>query len=68
MKLTRIFVFILANIEATVILRAEQIKKGDNIYYNVKDFYVNFDIGDAKIHLDDLFNGDKDLGMYGKLI
>ncbi|CAH1111899.1 unnamed protein product [Psylliodes chrysocephalus] len=51
-----------SNIEATVILRAEQIKKGDNIYYNVKDFYVNFDIGDAKIHLDDLFNGDKDLG------
>ncbi|CAG9861419.1 unnamed protein product [Phyllotreta striolata] len=51
-----------SNIEATITLRAERVKKGEEIYYNVTDFYVNFDIGDAKIHLDDLFNGDKDLG------
>ncbi|XP_057661464.1 protein takeout-like [Diorhabda carinulata] len=50
------------NIDATVTLRVEKIKKNDNIYYNVKDFYINFDIAEANIRFEDLFNGDQDLG------
>ncbi|XP_023014651.1 protein takeout [Leptinotarsa decemlineata] len=51
-----------SDIEATVTLRTEKIKKDGELYYNVKDFYVNFDIGHAQIFFEDLFNGDKDLG------
>ncbi|XP_072383759.1 protein takeout-like [Diabrotica undecimpunctata] len=50
------------NIDASITIRAEKIEKNNNVYYNVKDFDINFDIGEAEIHFDDLFNGDKDLG------
>lgn len=43
-------------------MRVEKIKKDSNEYYNVKDFFVEFDIGHASLQLGDLFNGDKDLG------
>lgn len=45
-------------------MQGEKIKKDGHIYYNIKDFYVDFVIGHANIQLDDLFNGDKELGIY----
>lgn len=43
-------------------MKAEKIQKNSTTFYNVKDFYVDFNIGHASILLGDLFNGDKDLG------
>ncbi|KAG5888306.1 hypothetical protein JTB14_022194 [Gonioctena quinquepunctata] len=51
-----------SDIDATVTVKAERIKKDGAIYYNVKDLFVNFDIARAQILFQDLFNGDKDLG------
>ncbi|CAH2009024.1 unnamed protein product [Acanthoscelides obtectus] len=51
-----------SDIDATAIVRAERVKKDGDIYYNIKDFFVDFTIGHASIQLDDLFNGDEDLG------
>ncbi|XP_017780986.1 PREDICTED: protein takeout-like [Nicrophorus vespilloides] len=50
------------NIDATIIMQGQQIKKDGDVYFNVKDFYVDFNIGHASIQLDNLFNGDKELG------
>ncbi|CAH0558255.1 unnamed protein product [Brassicogethes aeneus] len=50
------------NIDATVSMDGEKVKKGDELYFNVKDFLVDFNVGHAQIRLDDLFNGDKELG------
>jgi len=36
-------------------------QKTDKIHYRVTDFYVDFDIKQASIHLDNLFNGDATL-------
>lgn len=54
----------LGDIDATVTMQGERIKKDGDVYFNVKDFYVDFNIGHASIQLDDLFNGDKELGQY----
>lgn len=43
-------------------MKAERIPKNESTFYNIKDFYVDFNIGYASILLEDLFNGDKDLG------
>lgn len=43
-------------------MQGQQIKKGDDVYFNIKDFVVDFNIGYAEIKLDNLFNGDKELG------
>lgn len=51
-----------ADIEATITMKAERIHKNETTFYNIKDFYVDFNIGYASILLEDLFNGDKDLG------
>lgn len=45
-------------------MQGEQIDKDGEEYFNVKDFYVDFNIGHASIHLDDLFGGDRELGNY----
>lgn len=50
------------DIQASVTMQGQPIKKNGEIYYNVKDFYVDFNIGHAVIQLDNLFNGDKELG------
>ncbi|RZC41969.1 takeout, partial [Asbolus verrucosus] len=49
------------NIDATVSMHGQRIKKDNETYFNVKDFYVDFNIGHATIQLDDLFNGNKEL-------
>lgn len=36
-------------------------RKTDQIHYRVIDFYVDFDVGDVNINLDNLFNGDDTL-------
>lgn len=43
-------------------MKAEKVHKNSTTFYNVKDFYVDFNIGYASILLENLFNGDKDLG------
>lgn len=52
------------NIEASILMQGEQIEKNGERYLNCKDFYVDFNIGHATIALDDLFNGDKELGKF----
>lgn len=43
-------------------MEGERFEKKGQTYFNVKDFFVHFNIGRASIRLDDLFNGDKELG------
>ncbi|EEB18802.1 protein takeout precursor, putative [Pediculus humanus corporis] len=50
------------DIEANVLMEGERFEKKGQTYFNVKDFFVHFNIGHASIRLDDLFNGDKELG------
>ncbi|GLV39172.1 uncharacterized protein CBL_06223 [Carabus blaptoides fortunei] len=49
------------NIDATVTMQGEKIDKDGEEYFNIKDFYVDFNIGHASIHLEDLFGGDREL-------
>ncbi|XP_071053222.1 protein takeout-like [Onthophagus taurus] len=51
-----------SDIDATVLLQGGKIKKGDRTFFSVKDFFVDFTIGHAKLQLNDLFGGDKELG------
>lgn len=46
---------------ATVQGERYQSRKTNETHYRVTDFYVDFDIGQANIHLDNLFNGDSTL-------
>ncbi|XP_011631205.1 protein takeout [Pogonomyrmex barbatus] len=51
------------DIDVTAIIQGEryQSRKTGEIHYRVTDFYVDFDVGHANIHLDNLFNGDNTL-------
>lgn len=50
-------------IEALVMVQGEQYKnpKTQKKHFRVLEFYVDIDIGNSSIHLDNLFNGDKTL-------
>ncbi|XP_019867008.1 protein takeout [Aethina tumida] len=50
------------DIDATVLMQGERVKKGEETYFNIKDFTVDFNIGKAEIQLNNLFNGDQELG------
>lgn len=50
------------NIDATIVMQGQRINKDNETYFNVQDFFVDFDIGHAFIQLDNLFNGDEELG------
>lgn len=52
-----------ADIDATVLMQGERVKKGEETYFNIKDFTVDFNIGKAEIQLNNLFNGDQELGI-----
>lgn len=56
--------FFLADIEATAIMQGERFSKRGKTYFNVKDFLVDFSIGHASVRLDNLFNGDQQLGKF----
>lgn len=56
------------NIDATIVMQGQRIQKDNETYFNVQDFFVDFDIGHAYIQLDNLFNGDEELGRIPKLI
>lgn len=43
-------------------MQGKRVRKGEETYFNVEDFFVDFDIGHATIQLDNLFNGDEELG------
>ncbi|XP_011171033.1 protein takeout [Solenopsis invicta] len=51
------------DIDVTAIIQNEryQSQKTNETHIRVTDFYVDFDVGNANIHLDNLFNGDKTL-------
>ncbi|KAB0797581.1 hypothetical protein PPYR_08574 [Photinus pyralis] len=51
-----------SNIDVTVTLQGQRITKHGDVYFNIKDFYVDFVLGHATIKLENLFNGDKHLG------
>ncbi|KAG5327741.1 TAKT protein, partial [Pseudoatta argentina] len=48
------------NIDVVAIIQGEhyQSRRTDETHYSVTDFYVDLDVGQANIHLDNLFNGD----------
>ncbi|KYQ52578.1 Protein takeout [Trachymyrmex zeteki] len=46
---------------ATVQGERYQSRRTDETHYRVTDFYVDLDVGQANIHLDNLFNGDDTL-------
>lgn len=45
-------------------MQAERLNKDDDQYYKIKDFYLQFQIGNASIQLNDLFGGDRLLGRF----
>ncbi|CAL1681942.1 unnamed protein product [Lasius platythorax] len=49
------------DVVATVQGERYKSRKTGEIHYRVIDFYVDFDVGDANINLDNLFNGDNTL-------
>ena len=51
------------DIDAIVKIQGEryQNRKTEKTHFRVTNFYVNFDVGKASIHLDNLFNGDETL-------
>ncbi|KAJ4447893.1 hypothetical protein ANN_09902, partial [Periplaneta americana] len=49
-------------IEATITIQGEHIKRNGQIHFSVKDFDLKFSIGHATVYLDNLFNGDRELG------
>lgn len=57
-----------SNIDATVSMQGEQIDKNGERYLNIKDLFVDFNIGHASVQLDDLFNGDQELGKIDYVI
>lgn len=53
-----------ADIEATCTIQGEKRNRNGQVYFHVKDFFIDFDIGHAKVFLDDLFDGDEELGKF----
>jgi hypothetical protein len=51
-----------ADIEATCTMLGEHITIEGKTHFSVKNFDIKFTIGDAKMFLGDLFNGDRELG------
>lgn len=51
-----------ANIDATVTIKAEKNVVKNTEYLKVRTLTVSFKIGKGFVRLDDLFNGDKELG------
>lgn len=49
-------------------MQCERIEKNGDTYFNIKDFFVDFELGHANIRLNNLFNGDKRLGIVYFLI
>lgn len=56
------FLFLAANIESTMTMKAKRIEKDGETYYNIQDCYIDFNIGNAQLQFDNLFNGNKELG------
>lgn len=55
-----------ADIQAVCTLHGEQVSIRGQTHFSVKNFDVKFSIGGAKVFLGDLFNGDRELGKYGR--
>ena len=53
-----------ADIEATALLQGEKIYKNNMTYVHVNDLFIDFAIGNASVHLSNLFDGDRQLGNY----
>ncbi|KAE8747297.1 hypothetical protein FOCC_FOCC005941 [Frankliniella occidentalis] len=51
-----------SNIEATATMTGQRVIRDGREYMDVKEFLVDFQIGHASVHLDNLFDGDKELG------
>lgn len=45
-------------------MRGERFFKDNEEHLRVKDLFVEFNIGGATVQLDDLFNGDMELGEF----
>lgn len=43
-------------------MKAKRIEKDGETYYNIQDCYIDFNIGNAQLQFDNLFNGNKELG------
>ncbi len=52
----------LGDVDATASIKADRIMKNNVEHLTVKDLFVDFNIGTADIHLDDLFDGNSELG------
>ncbi|KAF5299976.1 hypothetical protein FQA39_LY11349 [Lamprigera yunnana] len=51
-----------SDIDVTVTMQGQRINKDLMEYFSIKDFYVDFVLGHVSIKLNNLFNGDKQLG------
>lgn len=56
------FRIFLADVDASVSMKHSVIQRNGTDYLKVDDIGVDFNIGDASVHLDNLFGGDKELG------
>lgn len=54
--------FPLADVALTTIISGERQKKNGRNYLKIKHIKVDYNVGKVKVNLNDLFNGDNDLG------
>lgn len=57
-------VSVVANIDAVAIMHGERVVRNGKTYVNVKNAFIDFNVGHATIHLSNLFDGDKKLGKH----
>lgn len=57
-----ILCFILADVNIKATLKGEPEAKGGKTFFKIKEFKFDLNVGRAIIHLNNLFNGNKELG------
>ncbi|CAG9768262.1 unnamed protein product [Ceutorhynchus assimilis] len=50
------------NIDATMSMAAKKIKRDGEVFYNIQECYIDFNIGHAKLRFENMFNGNTELG------
>ncbi|KAG8238452.1 hypothetical protein J437_LFUL002909 [Ladona fulva] len=51
-----------SDISATATVKSEKVKRSGLLYYSVRNFDINFDVGHASVRMNNLFGGNKVAG------
>lgn len=58
------FCFLTADVEGIVMIQGRTISKNNFTYFQINNLRVDLDVGHINIRFNNLFNGDKELGLY----